>query len=177
MKKIGILSLAVILAVMVLVFIKKDPPKTYIEDATNERNVLSIDTGEATYDDMLAKIEPVQADSPFEVIRKNQKIYDEQFDSIMYKIIEFEWDDITVEIGAYFDVDEESGLIQDTLFAWVLPSEGDTAFNQMNITDLTLEYPNDSASIRARATYNGETCDLNLFYTIETLDDADGEAP
>jgi len=165
MKKVKILCFTVIGLLFIALFLIKIQTKPYLSEKNNTLNILKMETKEVTYEEMHSIV--MTKPTKFDVIKKEERIENETFDCIVLKTMEFEWNDITVEVGAYFDVDKESKLVNDTLFAWSMPSIKDSKYSQAHITEMVIEYPTEEVNIRARGIYDATAIDMNLFYKVE----------
>ena len=83
----------------------------------------------------------------------------------MMKRMAFEWRDAVIDVEGYFEVDKESGMIQDTLFAWSMSREYCEGYRQAYIMDMVTEYPVRKVNIRVRAFYP-ELEHMNLYYEM-----------
>lgn len=82
------------------------------------------------------KIQEMEQD--FNIVNREERIQNEKFDCIMMKRMAFEWRDAVIDVEGYFEVDKESGMIQDTLFAWSMPREYCEGYSKHTFTPLRM---------------------------------------
>ncbi len=151
----------------------------YIQSVQKEQNceenesvlkVLETETKEVSKDEMEMAIQRVaykiqEMEQDFNIVNREERIQNEKFDCIMMKRMAFEWRDAVIDVEGYFEVDKESGMIQDTLFAWSMPREYCEGYRQAYIMDMVTEYPVRKVNIRVRAFYP-ELEHMNLYYEM-----------
>ena len=169
MKRLYRLILAAVVIIAVVISVKWMRAERFTEK-NNELPIENMETCEISREILLDKIYSIEdrmAEIEYDgdIILKMGKIENGELGRIMMKSMTFRFDDLLVDIEAYFDVDEESGMVRDTLFAWSMPRETDKGYGQAYIFDFTKnEYPAGEANIRVRGIYNGRGEYMNLYY-------------
>lgn len=162
-KKIFIVFGIVILLFAIFAFKKITSLHSFSEN--NNLKIVNHEPLEVTKEQMLLAIEDLEPQ--FDIIEKKERIANEDFDCIMMKKTECQFEDIVVEIYAYFEVDKEEKLIYDTLFAWSKPNKDVSDYQQVAITELVVEYPTELATIRVRGIYEGSAKSMDLYYNMK----------
>lgn len=170
MRKLHRLILTAVVIVAIVSAVKGLAGRQFVEK-NNSLPITNIEVCQVSYEELLDKIYSVEermeeARYNEDVILKMDKIENGGLGCIMKKSMTFRFDDLLVDMEAYFEVDEENGMVDDTLFAWSMPREMDKGYSQAYIFDFTKnEYPVREANIRVRGIYGGRGEYMNLYYS------------
>ena len=126
-------------------------------------------TEEVTYTQMLQNIELIEKSDPAVKTIKNDNLSIVDNNVIIMKQVEYQFDDLTIQIGAYFDVDKQTNLIYKTLFAWSRPLEKENEYTAFHLTELVSEYPTSIVNIRTRGSYHNSVKNFDLYLNSDTL--------
>lgn len=161
-----------VMACAIFAFFTRDSlqEKQYYTEKNNNLRILEMETKEVSKEEMETVIQGVAyrlqgLEQDFNIVNREERIQNEKFDCIMMKRMAFEWEDAVIDVEGYFEVDKESGMIQDTLFAWSMPREYCEGYRQAYIMDMVTEYPVRKVNIRVRAFYP-ELEHMNLYYEM-----------
>lgn len=106
-----------------------------------------------------------ESEQDFNTVNREERIQGEGFDCIMVKRMAFAWKDAIIDVEGDFEVDEDTGMVLDTLFAWSMPQEYCEDYRQAYITDMVAEYSVREVNIRVRAFYP-EAEHMNLYFEM-----------
>lgn len=140
--------------------------KKYMTKPVPEPQVLSEKTEEVTESEMLQNIEGIEnSDIEISTIKNDDLNLASDDHVIVLKQVEFQLEDLTIQVGAYFDVNTETKFVDKTLFAWSGPTENNTDYTLFHLTDLVSEYPTTYVTIRTRGTYHGYVGNFDLSFS------------
>ncbi len=177
--KTRILTGALVIGIFLFVQMQNQESTVYLYEPNNTLPIISIETTEVSKEDMIATISEVEKrieesseemEQTFHTVKREERIANETFDCIVKKRMEFLFDDLVIEVEAFFDVDSDSKKVKDTLFAWSMPKELNERYTQAYILDVIAEYPIERAHIRVRGIYlkaEETTQYMNLYYEVD----------
>lgn len=140
--------------------------KKYMTKPVPEPQVLSEKTEEVTKSEMMQNIEEIEnSDIEISAIKNDDLKLASDDHVIVLKQVEIQLDDLTLQVGAYFDVNTETNFVDKTLFAWSGPTEANADYTSFHLTDLVSEYPTTDITIRARGTYHDYVGNFDLYYS------------
>ncbi|WP_281712852.1 hypothetical protein [Anaerotignum lactatifermentans] len=140
--------------------------KKYITKSEPEPQIISEKTEEVTKSEMLQNIEEIEnSDIAFTTIKNDDLSIANDNHAIVLKQVEFQLDDLTLQIGSYFDVNTETNFVDKTLFAWSGPTENNADYTSFHLTDLVSEYPTTYVTIRTRGAYHGYVGNFDLSFS------------
>lgn len=140
--------------------------KKYVIKTDPKPQVISEKTEEVTKSEMLQNIEEIEnSDIAITTIKNDDLNIANDDHVIILKQVEFQLEDLTMQVGAYFDVNTETKFVDKTLFAWSGPTENNTDYTLFHLTDLVSEYPTTYVTIRTRGTYHGYIGNFDLSFS------------
>lgn len=155
-----------VVSIVIILFLIITP--NYVK---KENSVITVEkTEEVAQEQMLQNIELTEnLDSTVKTIKNDDLTLSDNNNMIIMKQVEYQYDDLTIQMGAYFDVDKQTNLIYKTLFAWARPLEKENEYTSFHITELASEYPTSNITIRTRGTYHNDVKNFDLYLNTDSL--------